>query len=172
MKGTPMQSFSTSLEARAERYTTLLQALCDISESYYYEGRLDDANTVLQSGQQFLEAKEVGKRDQLKFLLQSGKILTNSIFYRSRTPENALTTVTHAKQLAALIGNEQGEADALGLLGLTSYYKCLMTNEGEVTSALTYYQQALERRKVLADQRGISESSFHIPTRCATRCDR
>ncbi len=71
---------------------------------------------MLQSGQQFLEAKEVGKRDQLKFLLQSGKILTNSIFYRSRNPENALTIVTHAKQLATLIRNEQGEADALDLL--------------------------------------------------------
>ena len=157
-----MQSFSTSLEALAERYTTLLQILCDISESYYYEGRLDDANTLLKSGKQFLEAKEVGARDQLKFLLQSGKMLTNSIFYRSRNPEDALTTVTGAKQLAASIRNEQGEADALDLIGLTYYYKRLMTNQGEVDIALTYYQQALERREMLSDQRGISESSFHI----------
>ncbi len=157
-----MQSFSTSREAITERYTILFQTLCDISESYYYEGKLDDANTLLKFGNQLFEVKEVGKHDRLKFLLQSGKILTSSIFYEDRDPREALTTLTQAKQLATFIGNEQGEADALDLLGLAYYYKHLMANEGEFNTALTYCQQALERREVLGDQRGISESSFHI----------
>ncbi len=68
-----MQSFSTSLEAMTERYTTLLQTLCDISESYYYLGRLDDAIKLLKFGEQLLEAKEVAKHDQLKFLGPPGR---------------------------------------------------------------------------------------------------
>ena len=157
-----MQSFSTSLEAMTARYTTLFQTLCDISESYYYLGRLDDAIKLLKFGKQLLEAKEAAQHDQLKFLLQYGKILTSSIFYRNRDAEEALTTLAHAKQLAVLISHEQGEADALDLLGLAYYYKQLMTKEGESSTALAYCQQALTRREVLDDQRGISESSFHI----------
>jgi tetratricopeptide (TPR) repeat protein len=162
MEGTGMQLFSTSLEAMTERYTTLLQTLCDISESYYYLGRLDDAIKLLKIGEQLLKAKEVTRHDQLKFLLQSGKILTSSIFYRNRDAEEALATLAHAKQLAAFVRNEQGEADALDLLGFAYYYKQLMTKEGESSTALAYCQQALERREVLGDQRGISESSFHV----------
>ncbi|BCL79704.1 tetratricopeptide repeat protein [Ktedonobacteria bacterium brp13] len=157
-----MQSFSTSFDTMVEQYTTLLQTLCDISESYYYLGRLDDAIKLLKIGEQLLEAKEVTRHDQLKLLLQSGKILISSIFYRNRDAEEAFATVTRAKQLAAFIVDEHGEADALDLLGFAYYYKQLMTKEGESSTPLAYCQQALERREVLGDQRGMSESSFHI----------
>ncbi len=157
-----MQPSSTPLETMTGQYSAVMQTLCDLSESYYYMGRLDDAIKLAKIAEQLCEMNEITQQDQLKLLLQSGKILTNNIFYRHRTIEEAFATLERAKQLATSMMDAQGEADALDLLGLAWYYKQFITKEGESSIPLAYCQQALERYEVLGDLRGISESSFQI----------
>jgi len=149
-------------ETITNHYTTLLQALCDLAEAYYRLGRLEDASHVLSTGMPFLEGSEVAPHDVVKVLLSSGKILVARNFQLLSDYELTLPTLVRAKELAESITDERSVADALELLGEATYYKKLWTNEGAYETALAYFQQALERREMLADYRGMSESWFFI----------
>lgn len=143
-------------------YTTLLQALCDLAEAYYCLGRLEDASHVLSNGMSFLEGFEVAPYDVVKVLLSSGKILVARNFHLLSDYELTAPTLLRAKELAESLKDERSIADALELLGEASYYKKLWTDEGAYETALAYVQQALERREILADYRGMSESWFFV----------
>ena len=77
--------------------------------------------------------------------LPCGKVLTSSIFYHDGDAKAAFAVLHAAKQLATFLADGRREAEALDLLEFAHY--C---------------QQALERREALEDQRGVSESLFHI----------
>jgi len=151
-----------SLDAITKHYTRLIDTLCELSESYYYLGRLDDALNLLDLGTQFLEAKEVTRRNRAKLLLQHGKILATSIFHNNRGYDKALPTLFQAKQIAESIPDEQLLANSLDLIGQVYYYTKLNTDEGNSSTSMTYFQQALEKREAIYDERGVSEALFHI----------
>ena len=145
-----------------ERYTSLMNTLCELSESYYYLGRLDDALRLLALGTQLLDVKEVTQRNQAKLLIQYGKMLATSIFYNNRGYDKALPTLFQAKQIAESISDEWLLADALTLIGQTYYNTKLNIGEGNSNTSLAYFQQALEKREAIHDERGVSEALFYI----------
>lgn len=79
-------------------YTTLLQSICDISEAYLYEGKMDEAVNVLNIGEQLALFKEVAPRDTMKLLLQHGKVLNMNYFLTNNGYDAMLSTVLRAKQ--------------------------------------------------------------------------
>ena len=64
----------------ATQYTTLARSICDIAESYYYLGRLDDALTLLNAGSEIVAQREVLPSDRASLLLQHGKLRATTIF--------------------------------------------------------------------------------------------
>jgi len=57
------------------QYGSLVEALCRISEAYYYEGRMSDAVRLLENGAQMLKQAPVSPADAVKFRLRRGKII-------------------------------------------------------------------------------------------------
>lgn len=149
-------------ESVASHYATLIQSICVISEAYLYEGKMDDSVNVLNIGEQLAEAKEVAPRDTMKLLLQHGKVLIMNYFLSNSGYDAMLSMVLRAKQAAKDAQDEQGKADALQLLGQVYYYQSLNNEVHEYERALEYFQQALDKRVALSDERGISESLFSI----------
>ncbi|HVB21575.1 MAG TPA: hypothetical protein VNG51_06490 [Ktedonobacteraceae bacterium] len=154
-----MPNFSESV---TNHYTALLQTLCDISEAYLYEGKMDEAVNILNIGEQFAKAKEVAPRDVMKLLLQHGNVLIMNYFLTNSGFDAMLSMVLRAKKVAEDMPDEQGKADALQLLGEVYYYQSLNTEAREYERALEYFQQALNSRVALGDERGTSESLFYI----------
>lgn len=151
-----------SENAIPDHYTTLIQSLCDIGESYYWLGRVEDAVRLLQIGMQVVDESEARQQDLVKLLLQYGKMLIMRNFRSNSSYELIWPTLLRAQKIAESIGDDRLIADTLSLLGQAHYYKKLNTGEGEYATALKYYQQALERRESIADERGKSESLFDV----------
>jgi tetratricopeptide (TPR) repeat protein len=143
-------------------YTTLIQSLCDIGESYYWLGRVEDAVRLLQKGMQVVDESEVRQQDQVKLLLQYGKMLIMRNFRSNSSYEFIWPTLLRAQKIAEFIGDERLVADTLSHIGQDHYYKKLNTDEREFHTALKNFQQALELREGIADERGKSESLFYI----------
>ncbi len=148
-------------ESVTNHYTTLIQSLCDISEAYLYEGNMDDSVNILNIGEQLALFKEVAPRDTMKLQLQHSKVLNMNYFLTNSGYDVMLSTVLRAKQAAEDAQDEQGKADVLQLLGQVYYYQSLNNEMHEFEQALEYFQQALDRRVALGDERGISESLFY-----------
>ncbi len=154
-----MPNFPVSV---TNHYATLIQSICDISEAYLYEGNMGNSVNILSIGEQLAVFKEVAPRDKMKLLLQHGKVLNMNYFLTNSGFEAMLSTVLRAKQAAEDAQDEQGKADALQLLGQVYYYQSLNNEAHEYEQALEYFQQTLDRRVALGDERGISESLFYI----------
>lgn len=143
-------------------YTTLIQSLCDISEAYLYEGKMNDSVNILNIGEQLAKSKEIARQDVMKLLLQHGKVLVMNYLLTNSGYDAMLSMVLRAKQAVDEVQGEQGKADVLQLQGEVYYYQSLNTEAREFERALEYFQQALDRRVTLGDERGISESLFYI----------
>src|SRR5581483_6786554 len=166
------QQFSSSPDTLSQHYATLVHALCNISEVYYLQGRLDDALTVLKAGAQLTAASAVQPQDQVKLLLQYGKVLIRRFFLTSLDVDTMLATVERAQQVAEAAHDERGIVNALALLGQAHYYiglNAALYAAGDLYGAqehssrsLTYFQQALERGEALQDTRVMSEALFYI----------
>ena len=169
-----MQSLASTNDEFTRHYTTAIDALCEIAHSYFFLGRLDDAQHLLRTSLQMIEASEVVPQDHLKLLLLYGKVLTvNHIIHRGDT-DLMFSTILQAKQIAEAAEAQQSLADALSLLGQAH---CNVTTiaimksgglpfgtqgQGKYDEALAYQQQALVLQEALHDTRGISESHFCI----------
>src|SRR6266487_1100023 len=157
-----MAQSTNSSHSISDHFTNVINNLCEITESYYLLGRLDEALSVLQTGLQLTTVKDVQPRDRVRLVLQYGKILVANYFLTNKDFDLAFATILEAKQLAEETQYEKGIADALNLIGQAHYNKTLNTGEGDYEQALAYFQQSLERREKLRDTRGISEALFNI----------
>jgi tetratricopeptide (TPR) repeat protein len=155
-------------------YTAAIDALCEIARSYFFLGRLGDALNVLCICLQMREAGEVAQKDHLKLLLLYGKVLTvDHLLHRGET-DLLFSTLLQAHQIAEATQDQQGLADALGLLGQAHCNATTVAivksgalpfgtqGQGQYEEALAYQQQALGLQEALHDTRGISESHFGI----------
>ncbi|MBA2680876.1 MAG: tetratricopeptide repeat protein [Ktedonobacteraceae bacterium] len=169
-----MQSSKYVYEGLAQRYTTAINALCEIGRTYYIFGKLSDAQHVLRTSLQMLEAGEIEPEHQLKLLLLYSRVLIVDHLLTRGSADLLFSTVLHAKQVAEMTQNRQGIADALSLLGQAYYFTTVVASlksgtspnsprdQGKYDKAFAYQQQALELREAMHDTRGISESYFQI----------
>ncbi|HLJ34430.1 MAG TPA: hypothetical protein VKU38_12285, partial [Ktedonobacteraceae bacterium] len=105
-------------ESVTNHYTTLIQSLCDISEAYLYEGKMDESVSILNIGEQLAKAKEVAPKDAMKLLLQQSNVLVMNYFLTNSDFDAVLSTVLRAQLAAEKANDEQGKADALQLFGM------------------------------------------------------
>jgi len=89
-----MQSLASTNDEFTRHYTTAIDALCEIAHSYFFLGRLDDAQHLLRTSLQMIEASEVVPQDHLKLLLLYGKVLTvDHLIHRGDTDLMFSTTL-------------------------------------------------------------------------------
>src|SRR5262249_2990851 len=146
----------------AEQYTALTQAICDISESYYYLGRLADALRLLEAGLHIVEAPEMRPRDRARLLLQYGELLTTQMFLANGDFDTTMAMLARAQQLAVDEQDQQLLGHALNLIGQATYFNTLNTDGSDWDTPLAYLERAVEQHEVAGDTRGLSDSLFHI----------
>ncbi len=169
-----MPSVPSTNDALTRHYTTAMDALREIANSYFFLGRLGDALRLLHMSLHMIEAGEVAPQDRLKLLLLYGKVLiVDHLLHRGDT-DLMFSTILQAKQVAEAAQTQQGIADTLSLLGQAHCHATTVAivksgalpfgtqGQGKYEEALAYQQQALRLQEALHDTRGISESYFGI----------
>lgn len=169
-----MQSAVFTNEEFTEHYTVAIEALCEITHSYFFLGRLEDALRVPRMSLHMIEASEIAQKDRLKLLLLYGKILNVDHLLRRGETDLMFSTILQARQIAESIGDQQSLADILSLLGQAHCNATTMAivksgalpfgtrGQGKYEEAFAYQQQALSLQETLRDTRGVSESLFCI----------
>jgi tetratricopeptide (TPR) repeat protein len=163
-----MQPAVANTAAFAQRFAQVIDGLCEMAESYYRLGRVDDALKLLQAGMQLLEARDLRQEDGLKLLLQAAKILVGAYHLTNQDADWMFSTTLRAKQLAEAAQDQGRLAEALSLLGQAHYVATLnrsttlSSSPDSYQEALSFQQQALEVREALQDTRGICQSLFFI----------
>src|SRR5579883_3459242 len=102
------------------------------------------------------------QQDQIKLLLHNGSVLTSKTLFENAPVEEAISILEQAKQLAIELDDKQLIADALNAIGFAHYVASNNRREGDPHMIRAYFQEALELRRTLHDERGISESLFHL----------
>jgi len=157
-----MTQAQSSQETLPEQFGTVLLALERIAQSYFTLGHLEQALQIFQIGMQVLHNPEVTQRDQAEFLSHYGNMLAAKTQFANAPVEEALSLLEQAKQLAIALSDVQLLADALDSIGFAQYVAASNNRAGDPLVFRASFQDALERRRVLSDNRGISESLFHL----------
>ncbi len=169
-----MPSSAPTNDTLTKYYTTAIDALREIANSYFFLGRLGDALHLLHTSVHMIEAGEVAPQARLKLLLLYGKVLTVDHLINRGDTALMFSTILQAKQVAEAAEEQQGIADALSLLGQAHCNATTVAivksgalpfgtqGQGKYEEALAYHQQALGLQEALHDTRGISESHFGI----------
>ncbi|MEW6736804.1 MAG: tetratricopeptide repeat protein [Acidobacteriota bacterium] len=155
-------STAISMDQTGQRYKTLINEILQISQAYYYQGRLDDALRLLDNSNEMLDQEEVTCEDWTRVLIQRAKITSfkGSLSGNKDYHNLSLTLLAEAKRRAEDSHDKQLLADTLDLIGFILYIKDF--SQADTETLLGYYQKALAIRKEIDDQRGISDSLFHI----------
>jgi tetratricopeptide (TPR) repeat protein len=146
----------------AAQYTTLIQSLCDIAESYYYLGRLEDALSLLDAGIQITGQHEVPPGDRALLLLQRGKLRATAIFLADGDLDSTLADLAQARQIAEEIDDRRLLGSALNLIGQAYYFAILNSGGQDWDAPRTYFQQALAQQDQSGDSAGACDSIFQL----------
>jgi tetratricopeptide (TPR) repeat protein len=152
---------SLSVEAIAERYATSLQALSEIANAYYFQGRVDEAWHLFQAGEPWLSARETRSEDQVNFLLKYGEFLVHNYYLTTRAEDLMCSVVQRARQAAEASQDEAGIATSLYLTGQTLYYHNLLAGGGDYSRARDSFEQASALREKIGDSYHVAESLFY-----------
>src|SRR6266849_2126753 len=167
-----MQSLEATHEDITRYYTTAIDALYEIGRAYYTLGKSGNAQQLLRTSLQLLEASEVKPQYRLKLLLLYGQVLiVDHLLTRGGGNADLLfSTILHARQVAEASHAQQGIADALSLLGQAHYFTTLVSGavmdnpqSGKYNEALTYqrWQQYDRAEEYYTKARQIAEESGH-----------
>jgi tetratricopeptide (TPR) repeat protein len=153
---------SLSQEELPEQLRALLLTLEKTAQSYFLRGQVEQALQVLQWGIQLFSLPEMTQQNQARLLLAYGNMLAVKTQFENAPEAPALSVLEQAKQLALNIQDEQLLGDAMNGIGFATYVAASNKREGDPQMLLTIFQEALEHRRRLHDERGISESLFYV----------
>jgi tetratricopeptide (TPR) repeat protein len=163
-----MQPAAAYAAACAQRLAHVIDGLCELTESYYRLGRLDDAQHALEAGMHLLEVRELQPENRLVLLLQASKTLVGAYHLTNQGADRMFSTILQARQLAEATQDQGRLAEALSLLGQAHYVatlnqsSTLSSSPESYQEALSFQEQALKSREALQDTRGICQSLFLI----------
>jgi tetratricopeptide (TPR) repeat protein len=150
-----------SEESLGERYATTLEALREIAEAYYYQGRLDDTLHLWTIGEQLVAGAEVLPADQVRFLLGYASFLVDDYFLTGREEELMQTVVERARQGAQALQDAFSLATALFLCGRMTYNLHLLKGEADYTDTHDYLQRASALQETIGDSYHLADSLFY-----------
>jgi tetratricopeptide (TPR) repeat protein len=156
-------------EAFNRQFADIVESICTIARSCFAEGRSSDARHLLRTAMQL--TKLLGEESrQLPLLLIEGEILAVEYFYSNADADDMLQILRRARELAEEADDRKSLAESYHWLGVAHYFvelnasPSVSAGEGSYQEALDCHLRALELRKKLEDERGVSESLFQIGT--------
>jgi tetratricopeptide (TPR) repeat protein len=157
-----MMQLPSSQEELPEQLRVLLLTLEKTAQSYFLLGQVEQALQLFQIGMQLIHMPEVMPRERARLKLSYGNMLAIKTNFENAPVEDALAVLEEVKQLAAKLDDAQLLADVLNGIGFAHYVAASNKRDGDPHRLLDYFQEALERRRILHDDRGISESLFYV----------
>jgi tetratricopeptide (TPR) repeat protein len=151
-------------------YKVLIDALCQLSEVYYYQGNLDTAVSLLESNLHILTAGKAAPEDRVRFQTQRGRMLYYQGAIADTDSETALPVLLESQKLAQSLEAGNWLAKVLDLLGMIFYSQAF--SNGNFETPREYFKRALELHKQQDDRQGMCESLFHLGLTYQNKDDR
>ncbi|MEM7538568.1 MAG: hypothetical protein AAF639_40750, partial [Chloroflexota bacterium] len=166
-KDSKMNHFSVIEGPLNDEYTTLVDQLCSLAETYFYAGRLPDAVHVLKRGAQILhENPDAHTVDQVRLLIQYGRLLNWTSLMQSNHLDESAVVLKQAYHLAQSIDDEHTretqQAYAKLYQGNLLDFRKMLLNKGDWTDSLERLQEAQAVFVRTNDLRGQGTGSFFI----------
>ncbi|GCE31859.1 hypothetical protein KDA_73430 [Dictyobacter alpinus] len=157
-----MASLLPDQQTLAAHISTLLLTLETTAQAYFQSGQLEPALEICQMGMQLIQRPETTATAQAQLKLVYGNMLAVKTNFENTPIEDALLVLEEAKVIAQKTDTPHLLADALQSIGYAHYMAASNKREGDPHLLLPYFQQALEHRRRLQDNRGMSESLFYV----------
>lgn len=127
----------------SSQYSQLVEIVCEISDAYLYDGRLEDGIQIIEKSLQIAENKDIEEKDHVRLLLQSGKLLNKRSFFGDSEFERSVKKLMLAQQKAVVINEQELAAEGHLYLGQAYDYQMMNSGKGDYQEALENFEQAL-----------------------------
>lgn len=155
-----MTTITFSAEAMAERYTQLIRSVIDLSDTFFYAGRLDEAVQLPEQVLALMREGDANEVDETRLLLHYGKMLGKMSFYREARFERAYEVLTKAQKMARDIGNDYLRGMARLRLGQLTDYQAIYSGQDDSQLALNHYERAYELLAAANNAEGKGKAVF------------
>ena len=144
---------------RAEDYRLFSAAVLRVAETYYYDGRLEEAQRLLHSALAMtLEMGGTFNEERSKLLLKRGKLLAFTAILTDSGYAEALEALEEAEKIAEGPGVMVVRADALAYMGVAHLARVRNSGDNDYHTAADYFRKSLQMRLELGDCRGVAEA--------------
>jgi tetratricopeptide (TPR) repeat protein len=144
----------------AARYTHAVRAVIDLSDTYFYAGRLTDAVQLPEQLLALMREGDASAEDETRLLLHYGKILGKMSFYREVHFERAGEVLSKAQKMARDLGDNYLRGKARLRLGQLTDYQSIYTGIDELQVALNHYERAYELLAEAGSPEGQGKAAF------------
>lgn len=143
-------------------YAQIVDNVCKITDSYLYDGRIDQAIELAEKGQEIADNDDTDRKDLALMLLQRGKLLNRRSFFGRPAFEEAETILTRARAIATTIADQELLAMTLLRLGQAHDYRTMTAGEGDFQDALDHFERALTLFQATNNREGEGKACFNI----------
>jgi len=156
-----MTTIIFSTEAMDERYRQLIRATIDLSDTYFYAGRLTEAVQLPEQTLALMREGDASEDDQTRLLLQYGKMLSKMSYYREARFERAYEVLTKAQKMARDIDDQYLRGMARLRLGQVVDYQAVFNGTGDFLIALNHFERAYDLLVEAGNPEGQGKAAFN-----------
>ncbi|MFN2221776.1 MAG: tetratricopeptide repeat protein [Chloroflexota bacterium] len=155
-----MTTITFSDEAMDRRYAQLIRAVIDLSDTYFYAGRLDEAVQLPEQTLALMREGDADEVDETRLLLHYGKMLAKMSFYRQAQFERAYDVLARAQKMARDLGDDTLRGMARLRLGQLTDYQTIYTGASDFQVALNHYERACDLLSAAGNDEGRGKAVF------------
>jgi tetratricopeptide (TPR) repeat protein len=155
-----MTTITFSDEAMDRRYAKLIRAVINLSDTYFYAGRLDEAVRLPEQTLAFMREGDADEADEARLLLHYGKMLAKMSFYRQAQFERAYEVLARAQKMARDLGDDYLRGMARLRLGQLADYQTIYNGTGDFQIALNHYERAYDLLAAAGNDEGKGKAVF------------
>lgn len=146
----------------SDNYSQLIHNLCEISNTYYYNGEFDNAFQVLDHGENLSEIRDVPSKERAKLWILYGKIEEVHSALTDYNYEFAIALLRRAERAARDSSDQILLAQAFDELGQAYLHQTEHTGKGSFDTAKLYFEKGYALREKNDDSRGRCMSMIHL----------
>lgn len=150
------------VQSVSDNYSQLITNLCDISNTYFFNGEFDSAFQVLDHGERLSELRDVPARERAKLWVLYGKIEEMHSALTDYDYQFAIALLRRAERAALDAAEENLLAWAYDELGQAYLHRTEHTGVGNLASAKKYFTKGFTIRDKENDIQGKCMSMIHL----------
>jgi tetratricopeptide (TPR) repeat protein len=156
-----MSPITFSAEVMNERYAHLIRSVIDLSDTYFYAGRLAAAVELPEQTLAFIREGDAHEIDRTRLLLHYGKMLSKMSFYRENRFDQACQVLNEAQQMARDLGDQYLRGMARLRLGQVVDNQAVFSGKGDFQIALNHFEHAYDWLVAAGSAEGQGKAAFN-----------